>query len=102
MTNIAQRLSALEKQRVPTAETEFDRHLRARINAGRGRAQAAREARGLSSVSQGEPVLPPIPAVTFRGMTRTQIQIYILHRGRERNHLRRLAEKETKPCTKKP
>jgi hypothetical protein len=61
--------------------------------AGRER-RAAREALGLNTPSESEDLLPPIPAGTFCGMTRTQIQIRILHRGRERNQLRRLASKK--------
>jgi hypothetical protein len=95
---IEKRLSSLEKEQrrsISAPKTEFDRQLVARLDAGRERAQAAREAREPSSTSE-DVLLPPIPAGTFRGMTRTEIQIHILRGGRQRNHLRWLAAHKEK------
>jgi hypothetical protein len=79
---------------MPLPEIDFARQLIARLDAGRDRARTARAALGLRPVHEDEPVLPTIPADTFRGMIATQIQVRLLNRGRERNHLRWLAARQ--------
>ena len=99
------RLSDLEKARkkksMPTPDKAFSRPLGARIDAGRERARAALEVHGLSLPSDEE-LLLSIPAGTFEGMDRTQIQVFILHRGRQRAYRRFAARKAAKdPADKK-
>lgn len=96
MTTIERRLSRLERATNPRGETEFSQQLLTRLDAGRERSRAAREALGVSMPAEDDDPLPPIPADTFRGMTITRIQIYLLHRGRERNYLRCLAARNDK------
>ena len=78
---------------MPTPDTS--RRLRARLDAGRERARAALEVHGLSLPSDEE-LLLSIPAGIFQGMERTQIQIYILHRGRQRAYQQFAAGKAVK------
>jgi len=94
MTTIERQLQKLEKRLSPAVQTDFDRQLVNRLVAGRERARAANEALGVNTPSDDQDLLPPILAGTFCGMTRAQIQIRILHRGRERNHLRCLASRK--------
>jgi hypothetical protein len=93
---IQKRLLQLEKRLMPAPETELIRQLMARLDVGTARARAAREALGLRLANDDEPVLSPIPTGTLRGLSCTQIQTRILHRGRERNHLRYLAARKEK------
>jgi hypothetical protein len=88
MTRIEKRLLLLEKRLTPTPATEATRQLLASLDAGRDRARAAYQALGLRQPSEDEPELPAIPEGAFNCMTITQTQIYLLQRGRERNHLR--------------
>src|ERR1017187_7715933 len=103
MMTSTKRLSDLEKARkkksMPTPDTS--RRLRARLDAGRERARAALQVHGLSLPSDEE-LLLSIPAGTFEGMDRTQIQVFILHRGRQRAYRRFAARKAAKdPADKK-
>ena len=86
------RLRRLEVQFAPPQETEFDRHLRERLEAGRRRVAESRMKLGL----------PPLPEYTDNAPNRHRTIVEILNSGRQRNALAHRALTEARIAPSEP
>jgi hypothetical protein len=89
MKSTIRRIEKIERRKMPAPQTALDRKLMERIEAGCRRAQADREAHGMSDPSDDG-----LPALRHHSARGIKLTMDILHEGRERNHLRCLRDQQ--------